>query len=114
MKKITIMVICIAFVLSLAGCGNKTAESGTSQKSVIEKAKEGDTTVKIEEIVYYNTKKAIPVEPDESVIIKEELPLDGSVSGERITAYAFTDDILVCLIGGEWYQFIATERAGQP
>ena len=81
--------------------------------------KDGDTTVKINGIVYYNTKKAIPVEPDESVIVNEELPLDGSMTDEKITAFAFINDgqsdgILVCLIDGEWYQFIATERVGQP
>ena len=81
--------------------------------------KDGDTTVKINGIVYYNTKKAIPVEPDESVIVNEELPLDGSMTDVKITAYAFINeeqlgDILVCLIDGEWYQFIATDRAGQP
>lgn len=81
--------------------------------------KDGDTTVKIDGIVYYNTKKAIPVEPDESVIVNEELPLDGSMTDKKITAYAFINegqlgDILVCLIDGEWYQFIATERVGQP
>jgi len=83
------------------------------------KGKDGDTTVKIEDIVYYNTKKAIPVEPDESVIVNEELPLEGSITDEKITAYAFLNDeesgdILVCLIDGEWYLFIATDRAGQP
>ena len=45
--------------------------------------KDGDTTVKINGIVYYNTKKAIPVEPDESVIVNEELPLDGSMTDEK-------------------------------
>ena len=87
------------------------------QKAAIEK--DGDTTVKINGIVYYNTKKAIPVEPDESVIVNEELSLNGSLTDEKITAYAFISDeqlgdILVCLIDGEWYQFIATDRAGQP
>ncbi len=81
--------------------------------------KDGDTTVKIDGVVYYNTKKAIPVEPDEGVIVNEELPLNGSLTDEKITAYAFINDgqlgdILVCLIDGEWYQFIATDRAGQP
>lgn len=81
--------------------------------------KEGDTTVKIDGIVYYNTKEAMPVEPDETVIVKTELPLEGSTSGEKITAYAFIragkpGDTLVCLIDGEWCRFEETERAGQP
>lgn len=81
--------------------------------------KSGDTTVKIRGVVYCNTKKVIPVEPDESVIVNEELPINGSMTEKKTTAYAFindgqSDDILVCLIDGEWYRFIATERAGQP
>ena len=85
--------------------------------AAVEKA--GDTTVKIDGVVYYNTKKAIPFEPDERVIVSEELPLNGSMTDEKITAYAFINDgqsgdILVCLIDGEWYQFTATERVGQP
>ena len=81
--------------------------------------KDGDTTVKIHGVVYYNTKKVIPVEPDESTIVNEELPINGSMTDKKTTAYAFindeqSDDILVCLIDGEWYQFLATERAGQP
>ena len=81
--------------------------------------KDGDTTVKIHGVVYYNTKKVIPVEPDESAVVNEELPINGSMTDKKTTAYAFindeqSDDILVCLIDGEWYQFLATERAGQP
>ena len=81
--------------------------------------KGGDTTVKIHGIVYYNTKKVIPVEPEESAIVNEELPINGSMTDKKTTAYAFindgqSDEILVCLIDGEWYQFLATERVGQP
>ena len=94
-------------------------ESTAEEKKNAAIEKNGDTTVKIKGVVYYNTQKALPVEPDESVIINEELPLDGSRADEKITAYAFISDdqfgdILVCLIDGEWYQFIATDRAGQP
>ena len=94
-------------------------ESTAEEKKNTAIEKDGDTTVKIMGVVYYNTKKAIPVEPDESVIVNEELPLDGSRADEKKTAYAFINDeqlgdILVCLIDGEWYQFIATDRAGQP
>ena len=43
----------------------------------------------------------------------------GNDDDKKATAYAFINDeqsgdILVCLIDGEWYQFLATERAGQP
>ena len=112
MKKTMVMVLCLVLVLALVGCGsNKDKKDGDK--------KEGDTTVKIDGIVYYNTKKTISVDPDESVIVNEELPLAGSLSGEKITAYAFIHeeklgDILVCLVNGEWYQFVETDRAGQP
>ena len=112
MKKAIVMVLCLVLALSFVGCGSNM------DKKDIDK-KEGDTTVMIEGTVYYNTKKPVPVEPDESVIVKEELPLNGSVSGEKITAYAFMSeeelgDILVCLVNGEWYQFVQTDRVGQP
>ena len=94
-------------------------ESTAEEKKNTAIEKDGDTTVKINGIVYYNTKKAIPFEPDERAIVNEELPLNGSMTDEKITAYAFINDgqsgdILVCLIDGEWYQFTATERVGQP
>lgn len=136
MKKMIVMTLCLLLVLLSAGCGKKPAESGIladvgaelpdngndadQEKIRISAAeKDGDTTVRIEDVVYYNTKKAVPVEPDESVIVKEELLLDGSMSGEKITAYAFlreeqAGDTLVCLIDGEWYRFAATERVGRP
>ena len=112
MKKIIALVLCLVLALSFVGCG-----SNKNQK--VEEKGEGDTTVKIEDVVYYNTKKAVPVEPDESVIVNAELPLYGSISGKKITAYAFISvekpgDTLVCLIDGEWYQFEETDRAGQP
>ena len=45
--------------------------------------KDGDTTVKINGVVYYNTKKVIPVKPDESVIVNEELPINGSMTDKK-------------------------------
>ncbi len=110
MKKTIVMVLCLVLALSLAGCG-----SNKDQKDVDKK--DGDTTVKIEGIVYYNTKINITVTPDERVIVNEELPLNGSTSGETITAYAFIrdetlGDILVCRVNGEWYQFVETDRVG--
>ena len=112
MKKTIVMVLCLVLALSLVGCGSNKDKKDSDKK-------EGDTTVKIEGVVYYNTKRVISVEPDESVIVNEELPLNGSISDEKITAYAFINDeklgeILVCLIDGEWYQFVETDRVGQP
>ncbi len=112
MKKTIVMVLCLVLALSLAGCGSNKDKKDVDKK-------DGDTTVKIEGIVYYNTKKTISVAPDERAIVNKELPLGGSMSGEKITAYAFIreetlGDILVCLVDGEWYQFIETDRVGQP
>ena len=112
MKKAA-MVLCMALVLLFVGCGNAPKQENSANEKV------GDTTVKIEGKVYYNTKKDIPFEPDESAIVNEELPLDGSTSGEKITAYAFINgeqsgDILVCLIDGEWIHFVETDRVRQP
>ena len=107
MKKMVATALCLLLALSFVGCGSNTEKKGGEKK-------EGDTTVRIGDVVYYNTKKAVPVEPDECVIVNAELPLGGSTSGEKITAYAFMDDTLACLMNGEWYQFAATDRAGQP
>ena len=112
MRKTIVMVLCLVLALSFVGCGsNQNKKDGDK--------KEGDTTVKIEGVVYYNTKRVISVEPDERVVVNEELPLNGSTSDEKITAYAFINDeklgeILVCLIDGAWYQFVETDRVGQP
>ena len=112
MKKPIVMILCLVLALSFVACGgNKDKKDGDK--------KEGDTTVKIEGVVYYNTKRVVSVEPDERVIVNEELPLNGSISDEKITAYAFLNDekpgeILLCLIDGEWYQFVETDRVGQP
>ncbi len=70
-------------------------------------------------MVRTNTLETLVQDHAGSVIVNEELPLDGSRADEKITAYAFISDdqlgdILVCLIDGEWYQFVATDRAGQP
>ena len=107
MKKMTAIVLCLVLALLLAGCGSDKEK------------KSGDTTVKIDGIVYVNTGKAVSVDPDKAVIVKAELPLNGSLTEEKITAYAFIgeetpEDTLVCLIDGKWYQFAETDRAGQP
>ena len=107
MKKIIAIMLCLAAVCSLVGCGSLTNKKG------------GNTTVRIDGVEYYDTGEAVPVEPDGSAIVNKELPLNGSSSGEKITAYAFigekgAGDTLVCLIGGEWYRFIQTDRVGQP
>ena len=107
MKKLIAATLCLLLVLSFAGCGKKPPEKPE---------KIGDATVKINGVVYCDTGKAMPVEPDESVIVNEELPLSGHVSADKITAYAFLNDqnlgeVLVCLINGEWYQFLETMPA---
>ena len=104
MKKLIAATLCLLLVFSFTGCGKKPPE------------KIGDATVKINGTVYCDTGKAMPAEPDESVIVNEELPLNGHASAEKITAYAFLHDknlgeVLVCLINGEWYQFLETMPA---
>ena len=104
MKRLIAATLCLLLVLSFASCGKKPPE------------KIGDATVIINGVVYCDTGKAMPVEPDESVIVNEELPLNGHASAEKITAYAFLNDknlgeVLVCLINGEWYQFLETVPA---
>ena len=97
MKKIIAIVLCIVLVLSMVGCGSKI---------------NGDTTIQIGETVYYNTKEAISVEPNESTIVYVEPSSDNDSVNDKITAYTFINEetlegeILVGLIEGEWYKFL--------
>lgn len=62
----------------------------------------------IDNITYVCTGIQVPIEPDESVIEYVEIPVEGS---SDITAFARIsdsgEDYLICLIGEEWYKFIA-------
>ncbi len=62
----------------------------------------------IDKVYYVNTGIEVPVEPDESVIEYVEIPVGGETT---IKAFARmqegNDTYLVCLIGNEWYKFIA-------
>ena len=40
--------------------------------------------------------------------VRQSFSMDAFISDEQL------GNILVCFIDGEWYQFIATERVGQP
>lgn len=99
MLKMPAIVFFLVLALSMAGCGSKQKING-------------DTTIQIGETVYYNTKEAILVEPDESVIVYVEPSLDNGSANDKITAYAFINEetlegeILVGLIEGEWYKFL--------
>lgn len=99
MKKMIATALSLLMVLSLAGCGDKQMPHG-------------DTTIQIDEIVYYNTLEAIPVEPAESAIVYPEPPENSSSSNDVITAYAFINEdtiegkMLVGLVKGEWYKFM--------
>ena len=61
----------------------------------------------IDGITYYDTGKAVPVEPDESVIEYVEIPLGGSGAAGSIEAFARLEEgrMIVCLINNEWYEF---------
>ena len=99
MKKMTAVVFCLVMVLSMVGCGGKQKING-------------DTTIQVDETVYYNTKEAILVEPGESAIVYVEPSLDNGSANDKITAYAFINEetlegeILVGRIEGEWYKFL--------
>lgn len=99
MKRILANLLCLLMILSLFGCSSK------------EKIK-GDTTIIIDEVVYYNTKEAIPVEPSERNIVYVEPANDNSSPNDMISAYAFINEdtldgaVLVGLIEGEWYKFL--------
>lgn len=62
----------------------------------------------IDNIFYVNTEIEVPIEPDESTIEHVEIPVGG---GSTIKAFAKihdnNEDYLVCLIGDEWFKFIA-------
>lgn len=98
MKKVIFLSCCLMLAFSLVACGN-------------EQKIKGDTTIQIAETVYYNSQKAIPVEPDQSSIV-DVVQSEGSASeNDKIEAYAFlnkgdSDEMLVGLIDGEWYEFL--------
>lgn len=62
----------------------------------------------IDNIYYANTGMEVPIEPDDSIIEYVEIPVGGGVA---ISAFARihedNEDYLVCLIGEEWFKFIA-------
>lgn len=99
MKRILASLLCLLMSLSLFGC--------SSEQKI-----NGDTTIIIDEVVYYNTKEAIPVEPAESNIVYVEPSDDSSSPNDKITAYVFINEdtiegaMLVGLIEGEWYKFL--------
>lgn len=104
MKKVIRTVLCFMLALALPGCGKRpdVKEKGRS-----------DITVIIDNVEHVDTEEAVPVEPDESVIEYVEIPVGG---GSAISAFARLEEgkLIVCLIDGEWYRFIATDRVGQP
>ena len=99
MKKMTAIRLCLILAFLTVGCGSKQKING-------------DTTVQIGKTVYYNTKEAILVAPDESAIVYVQPSLDNGSTNDIITAYAFINEetlegeILVGLIEGEWYKFL--------
>ena len=95
------IVLCLLLTLSLVGCGKNDDESVVVG---------GDTcpAVCIDGVTYYDTGKAVPGEPDESVIEYVEIPLDGGAVG-TVEAFARLEEgkMIVCLINHEWYEFVA-------
>lgn len=92
-KKIAAAAVCLALLFAFCGCGKKP-EAGTH------------AAIQIGETMYYNTFRAVPVEPDESAIVDAH-PMEN----DEIKAYAVidpgdADETVVGLIGGEWYKFL--------
>lgn len=101
MKRIVAVVLSLLMVISLAGCKNQTGIKG-------------DTTIQINKTIYYNTKEAVPVEPDKSAIVDIHLP-EGDTKHDKISAYAIinpgdVDEMVVGCIDGEWYKFLPKEQ----
>ncbi len=109
MKKAVAMLLCLVLALSLVSCGKKEGKA-------VEDSKSSDCTafnsegvkIGIDNITYVCTGMQVPIEPDESAIEYVEIPVKGN---SDITAFARihedNEDYLVCLIGEEWYKFIA-------
>lgn len=99
MKKCFASILAMIVLFSLVGFGSK------DNAKII-----GDTTIQIGEIIYYNTKEAIPVEPDKSAIVDIHSPA-GDTMHDKISAYAIinpgdVDEMVVGCIDGEWYKFL--------
>ncbi len=101
MKKMITIALCLMLTLSLVGCGENDDEGVVVG---------GDTcpAICIDGVTYYDTGKAVPVEPDESAIEYVEIPLSGGAVG-TVEAFARFEEgkMIVCLINNEWYEFVA-------
>lgn len=100
MKRIAFAVFCLAMALALLGCGTKEAESAVVG---------GDTcpAVCIDGVTYYDTGRAMPVEPEPDVIEYVEMPLGSNTNGKASAWAKLEGNTLAVLIGEEWYEFIA-------
>ena len=100
MKRIAFAALCLAMVLALACCGTKEAEGAVAG---------GDTcpAICIDGVTYYDTGRAMPVEPDPSVVEYVEMPLGNSTNGKASAWAKLEGNTLAVLIGEEWYEFIA-------
>ncbi len=101
MKKYIALMLSLMMLVSMMGCAKKNEVKG-------------DTTIQIDEVVYYNTKEIIPLELDESLIHYVE-PSDQNTTNDKIDGYAFINEdtlegeMLVGRIDGKWYQFLPKE-----
>ncbi len=101
MKRMIIMILCLVFAVSFAGCGR-------SQKA------DYPAMIMVNGIVYGSLDKPVHIEVDKSIIqystsyIKNGVPRkDGETNFNRDlgTPYAVLDDMVVVLINGEWMEF---------
>ena len=67
-----------------------------------------DVAFCIDDVIYYSTGRAAPVEPDDSAIRYVEIPVGGA-NTKMIKAYAILEEgqSAVALYDGEWYEFTA-------
>ena len=93
MRKVIAMLLCFLMIISLVGCGSE-------QKN---------TTIQIGDVIYYNTGSAVPVEPDESIIVDAHPSKDDEIGAYAIINPGDVDEMVVGLIDGEWYKFLPKE-----
>lgn len=94
-KKILLAVLYLVLTVSFVGCGNQDRQH--------------NTTIQIREVIYYNTGEAVPVEPDESVIVDAHPSKDDEIEAYAIINPGDVDEMVVGLIDGEWYKFLPKE-----
>ena len=102
MKRLSIILLTLLMLLPLAACGG---DKSTSFGMV--EGEDGSRAISVNGETYYDTGRAMPVEPDPSAIEYVEMPAGVDPEGTA-TAFAILEDgIAAVLIDEEWYEFSA-------